>query len=562
MSRERETLEVDILFVGGGPASLSGALHLRNLIDSHNRHTASPAQQLGAVSIAVIEKGREIGAHNLSGAILDPIALRELMPAVDIGNIPTVIPVAKEHLWFLTSNRRIQFPWVPAPLNNHANFILSLNRFVRWLGEQADARGIDLFPGFAGTELLLEGNRLVGVRTGARGLDRQGQPKASYEPGVDILAKAIVFGEGVRGSLTKQVISRFQLDAGRNPALYAVGVKEVWEVPEDPSSAGVIIHTLGFPLKSETYGGGFLYHMGRMISLGLVVGLDYRDPFLDPYREFQRFKNHPQIASYLKKRGKVVHYGAKALPEGGYFSIPRSYFNGGILIGDGAELLNAQRLKGIHLAMKSGMMAAETLFQALLKSDFSESALSLYERLLMESWVGHELYRERNFRQGFQHGLWRGLLHSGFQMISGGRGIKARLSNRPGHERMRKIEETPPSTRALGETFQLKEKTTIDKASSVYYSGIRHDEDQPVHLLVADLDICHTRCTREYGNPCQYFCPAQVYELVDGHGSEGKRLQLNPSNCIHCKTCDIMDPYQIITWVPPEGGSGPSFMNL
>ncbi len=561
MGRVRETLEVDILFVGGGPASLSGALHLRNLIDSHNQSPAGPTRQLGAVSIAVIEKGREIGAHSLSGAILDPIALRELMPTVDIESIPTVTPVVKEHLWFLTSNRRIHLPWVPAPVNNRGNFILSLSRFVKWLGEQAEARGIDLFPGFAGTELLFEGDRLVGVRTGARGLDKQGQPKASYEPGVDILAKAIVFGEGVRGSLTKQVVSRLQLDAGRNPALYAMGVKEVWEVPDDPWSCGVIIHTLGFPLKSENYGGGFLYHMGRMISLGLVVGLDYRDPFLDPHREFQRFKNHPQIAAFLK-RGKVIHYGAKALPEGGYFSIPKSYFSGGLLIGDGAELLNAQRLKGIHLAMKSGMVAAETLFQGLLKNDFSESALSLYEKLLMESWAGKELHRERNFRQGFQHGLWRGLMHGGFQMISGGRGIKARLSNRPGHERMRKIEEIPPGTRASRETSQPKERTALDKATSVYYSGIRHDEDQPAHLLIADLDICHTRCAREYGNPCQRFCPAQVYEMVGGEGGEGRRLQLNPSNCVHCKTCDIMDPYQIITWVPPEGGSGPSFMNL
>ncbi|HET6961742.1 MAG TPA: NAD(P)/FAD-dependent oxidoreductase, partial [Terriglobia bacterium] len=408
--RERETLEVDVLFVGAGPASLSGALRLRQLIEAHNQNAAAGARKLDAVSIAVIEKGREIGAHTLSGAILDPVALKELLPNYQDLGAPLGTPVTHDTVCFLTETDKFALPFLPPPLRNHGNSIISLNRFVKWMGELAESRGIDLFPGFAGTELLFDGKRLIGVRTGDRGIGKDGQPLASFEPGVDILAKVVVFGEGVRGSLTKQLISRLQLDSGKSPQVYAIGVKEVWELPEESAAKGHVVHTLGYPLKPENYGGGFVYNMGRMLSIGLVVGLDYRDPYLDPHQEFQRFKTHPFISPMLKN-AKMAHYGAKAIPEGGFYTMPRSYFDGGLLIGDSASLLNSQRLKGIHLAMKSGMLAAETLLGALLTDDFSERSLSTYEDKLLASWAGKEVYGVRNFHQGFEHGLLPGMLN-------------------------------------------------------------------------------------------------------------------------------------------------------
>jgi electron-transferring-flavoprotein dehydrogenase len=560
MSREREVLEVDVLFVGAGPASLSGALHLRNLLDTHNRNAGSGSQKLESVSIAVIEKGREIGAHTLSGAILDPIALSELLPNYNELGAPLDTPVTQDAIYFLTSRSKFPFPFIPPPLNNHGNHVISLSRLVKWLGELAESRGIDLFPGFAGTELLFEGDRLIGVRTGDRGVDKEHQPKPGFEPGVDILAKIVVFGEGVRGSLTKQLVSRLKLDAGKSPQVYAIGVKEVWELPAESLDKGHVIHTLGYPLKHEDYGGGFIYNMGKLLSLGLVVGLDYRDPYLDPHQEFQRFKTHPFIASLLNG-AKLAHYGAKAIPEGGYYTIPQSHFHGGLIIGDGAGLLNSQRLKGIHLAMKSGMLAAETVLEALLKNDFSEQSLQTYEDRLRASWAGKEMYKVRNFHQGFEHGLFPGMINGALQFVTGGRGWKDPLPNRAGHERLEKIVSYYAQAASEPKPFEVDGNLTFNKVTNVYFSGTRHEEDQPAHLLIADLSVCYERCTPEYGNPCQRFCPANVYEMVETDG-QGKRLQLNPSNCVHCKTCDIMDPYQVITWVPPEGGGGPNYVNL
>lgn len=447
-------------------------------------------------------------------------------------------------------------------MDNQGNYIISLNRFVQWLGEQVAAKGVDLFPGFAGTELLFDGNRLAGIRTGDKGLDRQGQPKASFEPGVDILAKVVVFGEGVRGSLTKQLVERLKLDQGRNPQLYAIGVKEIWELPEESSQKGQVIHTLGYPLRHENYGGGFIYNMGSLLSVGLVTGLDYEDPTLDPHLCLQQFKAHPLIAGMLKG-AKLTHYGAKAIPEGGYYSIPKSAMNGGLIIGDSAGLLNSQRLKGIHLAMKSGLLAGETLMEGLLKKDFSEATLAGYETRLKASWVEKELFAVRNFRQGFEHGLFTGILNAGLQTFTGGRGWKDPLKLKAGHERMRKILINDEPAGAKGSQAPgFDGELTISKATDTYFSSVKHEEDQPTHLLISDYDICNQRCEREYGNPCLRFCPANVYEMAEREDGKGRYLQLNPSNCIHCKTCDIMDPYQIITWVPPEGGGGPNYVNL
>jgi electron-transferring-flavoprotein dehydrogenase len=561
MDETREVLEVDVLFVGAGPASLSGALHLRNLIDAHNARTEIGGKKLDSVSIAVIEKGREIGAHILSGAILDPVALRELIPDFAKLDAPLSCPVTHDSIYYLTTGGQIRFPLIPPPLNNHGNIIISLNRFVKWMAKLVEAREVDLFPGFAGTELLFEGERIIGIRTGDRGVNRNGAHKESYEPGVDILAKAVVLGEGVRGSLTKQLIQRLNLDAGKNPAVYAIGVKEVWELPDSSDDQGHVIHTLGYPLKHENYGGGFVYNMGSMLSLGLVVGLDYKDPYLDPHQEFQRFKTHPFIASLLKG-ARMAHYGAKAIPEGGYYAIPKSHFHGGLIIGDSAGLLNSQRLKGIHLAMKSGMLAAETTYQALLKNDFSEEAFGLYASLLRRSWIEEELYRVRNFHQGFEHGLVPGILHAGLQTLTGGRDWKERLWNSPGHERMQRVTDYYGQEIHPPPPFSVDGQRTFSKVNNVYFSGTKHEEDQPAHLLIEDLDICNHRCTQEFGNPCQRFCPASVYEMASHEDGKGRHLQINASNCVHCKTCDIMDPYQIITWVPPKGGGGPNYVNL
>jgi len=556
----RETLEVDILFVGAGPGCLSGAIHLKKLIEAHNQ-TAVPSEKLEAVSIAVIEKGREIGAHNLSGAILDPIALKELIPDYQKRNAPLGTPVKKDSIYYLTVKNQFRLPLVPPSLNNQGNYIISLSRFVKWLGELAEAKGIDLFPGFAGTELLFEGDQVIGVRTGDKGIGRENRLKSSHEPGVDILAKAVILGEGVHGSLVKQARHRFNLDEGKFPQVFAIGLKEVWELPTESTAKGQVIHTLGYPLRHEDFGGAFLYHMGQRIALGLVVGLNYKNPYLDPHEEFQRLKTHPLIASLLVG-AKLAHYGAKALPEGGYYSIPKSYFNGGLIIGDAAGLVNSMRLKGIHLAMKSGMLAAEALLQALLKKDFSERTLGQYALLLRNSWVGRELYQVRNFHQGFEHGLLPGVFNAGLQMITGGRGWKDPLGNRAGYEQMRSIVDYYGQKTVSPAGIEVDGEMTFNKTTNVYFSGTKHEEDQPVHLLIRDTSVCHERCTEEFGNPCQRFCPANVYEMVPRENGPGLQLQLNPSNCLHCKTCDIMDPYQIITWVPPEGGGGPNYVNL
>lgn len=556
----RETLEVDILFVGAGPGCLSGAIHLKKLIEAHNQ-TAVPSEKLEAVSIAVIEKGREIGAHTLSGAILDPIALKELIPDYQKRNAPLGTPVKKDSIYYLTVKNQFRLPLVPPSLNNQGNYIISLSRFVKWLGELAEAKGIDLFPGFAGTELLFEGDQLIGVRTGDKGIGRENRLKSSHEPGVDILAKAVILGEGVHGSLVKQARHRFNLDEGKFPQVFAIGLKEVWELPTESTAKGQVIHTLGYPLRHEDFGGAFLYDMGQRIALGLVVGLNYKNPYLDPHEAFQRLKTHPLIAALLVG-AKLAHYGAKALPEGGYYSIPKSYFNGGLIIGDAAGLVNSMRLKGIHLAMKSGMLASEALLQALLKKDFSERTLGQYALLLRNSWVGRELYQVRNFHQGFEHGLLPGVFNAGLQMITGGRGWKDPLGNRAGHEQMRSIVDYYGQKTVSPAGIEVDGEMTFNKTTNVYFSGTKHEEDQPVHLLIRDTSVCHERCTEEFGNPCQRFCPANVYEMVPQENGPGLQLQLNPSNCLHCKTCDIMDPYQIITWVPPEGGGGPNYVNL
>lgn len=550
---ERERLEVDVLFVGAGPASLCGAITLARQARATNR----------ALEIVVIEKAAEVWNHAISGAVLDPRALDELDPQWREHGVPVESQVTGDQLWYLTSRGKIKAPIVPPPLNNRGKYVVSLQKIVRWLAQQAEEAGAQIFPSFPGQELLWDGDRVIGVRTGDKGLDRDGKPKANYEPGADLLAKIVILGEGPLGTLAKQAISKLHLSDGREPAVFAIGVKELWQCPPGSVQAGGVIHTLGYPLSPETFGGAFIYGMANdILDIGMVTGLDSRDPTTDGHNEMQRLKQHPQIARMLAG-AKLIRYGAKAIPEGGLFAMPRLYADGLMIAGDSAGFLNGMRLKGIHLAMKSGMMAAQTAWDALQAQRYDASTLSAYQRRFEESWAHRELRRARNFHQGFEHGLFAGLTNAGLATITGGRGfgVADRLRGKAGYDVMEKRGYRPPeSPRAA-----IDNALTFDKLTDVYHSGTNHDEDQPCHLHVADTNLCRDRCTIEYGNPCKFFCPAAVYEPLFERKGDGKvegRLQINFTNCVHCKTCDIADPYQIITWVPPEGGGGPVYTSM
>ena len=520
----------------------------------------------GPLAIAVLEKARAAGAHMLSGAILDPSALRDLISDWKEKGAPLEAAVHDDQVYFLTAHGKIRFPFTPSPLENHGCYVISLNRFVNWLARLTGEAGIDVFAGFSGTEVLYAGGRIVGVRTGDRGIGRNGERKATFEPGVDIHAKVTIFADGVRGNLTKSLIRRLSLDQDRLPQVYAIGIKELWEVPPDRLPAGTVIHTMGYPLRFQEFGGGFLYALpeGRL-SVGFVSGLDYRDPMFDPHVAFQHFKRHPLVAELLAG-GQMVRYGAKALPEGGWHAIPRCYADGALIVGDAAGFLNSLRLKGIHLAMRSGMFAAEAAYEAVRADDLSAARLSKYQEVMDGSSVRQELYPVRNVHQSFGYGLLAGLVYSGLSLVTGGWWLRDPMPSQAGHERIAKVaayyRAQHPAPEQVTNPIKVDRKLTFDKLTNVHYSGTRHGEDQPSHLIVHDTDICRSRCREEYGNPCLRFCPARVYEMVDAEDGSGKRLQINASNCVHCKTCDIMDPYQIIDWVPPEGGDGPNYEGM
>jgi electron-transferring-flavoprotein dehydrogenase len=557
---DRPQMEADVVIVGGGPAGLACALRLSQLIDEHN--AKHPDAALTKENIYVLEKAREIGQHCLSGALLDPRSMRELLPGFE-KKAPLDAEVTKEAVYFLTRSGKFKSPITPPPMRDHGNYVISLNRFAKWLGEKVEAAGITVFAGFAGSELLIEDGRVTGVRTDDKGVDKNNQPKGNFEPGYDLKAKVVILAEGTRGSLTKQLIVRFNLDHDRNPQTYGVGVKELWELPSGRIAPGEVIYTMGWPLTSKEYGGAWIYGgKDNIVSLGFVTGLDYPDPRLDPHRVLQEFKKHPFIARLLED-GKMVRYGAKSLPYGGWWAIPPIAGDGWMILGDSAGFLNSQRLKGIHLAIKSGMLAAETAFDALTRIDFSAAALGQYQQRVEKSWIKDELWKVRNFHQGFEHGLWHGMMHAALQQVTGGRGLHARYAASAGHRRLKKLAELPAD--GDGEAHLLGDakgdgNLTFDKLTDLYHSGTKHEEDQPAHLVIHDTNICNTRCAAEFGNPCQHFCPANVYEMVEAADvPHGKQIHLNPSNCVHCKTCDIMDPYEIITWVPPEGGGGPNY---
>jgi electron-transferring-flavoprotein dehydrogenase len=578
---EREQIEMDVVFVGAGPANLAAALHLKNQIKEHDEFVEKglrPGNKIGEIEIGIVEKGSFVGAHILSGAVMDPIAIRELMPDFLEQGCPVDSVVIEDAFWYLTEKKGIDSPIVPPPLKNKGKYIISLSKVCEWLAEKCEEAGINIFPEFPASEVLYDENdRVIGIRTGDKGVDKEGRPKANFEPGVDILAKVTVLGEGSRGSLTKQLTARLGLN--KEEQVFSIGVKELWEVPTGNFIEGKVVHTLGFPSDTQTYGGGWIYGLkNNVISIGYVTGLDYKDPLIDPHAEFQKFKTHPKVAAVLAG-GKMLKYGAKSINTGGYWTMPKLYADGVLLVGECAAFLNGQRIKGIHLAMKSGMLAAETIVGALDHQDFTSNTLRHYAEKVDGSWIYDELHPVRNFHAAFQKGRWSALINTGLQFATKGLawGFMPKEHHIAGHERMELLDGSRqlavggeanglgPSDHLRSErysTVSFDKTTTFDKITDVFHAAVAHDEDQPSHLHILDTEICATRCVEEYGNPCQRFCPAAVYEMEQNATTGRREIKVNFSNCVHCKTCDIADPYQIINWVTPEGGGGPNYKGM
>ncbi len=552
---EREELEVDVLLIGAGAASLSCAIHLRRLLEEKG---------MGDKTVLVLEKAEEVGYHVLSGAVMDPKGIAELFPDWRERDFPVQADVRDDCLDVLLGGGggfRLKGPLMPPTLHNHGNCIVSLYHVVRWLKDRAEEAGVEVYPGFAGARTLYDGDRVVGVQTRDAGIAKDGEKKPTFEPGMDVRAPVTVFGEGTRGNLAKELIERLKLSDPDHPQMYATGVKELWEIPAERGREllGSVIHTVGQPLGWSGYGGGWVYGLpDNRLSIGYVVGLDHGDPNLDPHAMFVQWKQHPRVARLLEG-GKVVRYGAKTIPEGGYFAMPKLAGDGFCLVGDSAGFLNMARLKGIHLAIKSGMLAAEGIAEALEKGDTSAAGLAGYPRRFEQSWARDELWKFRNFRQAFQSGFFSGSLDAGLQLVTGGRGLVAKRKGHADHTAMRRVESARLQKPAFNDT------DAMDKLTDVYWSGAIHEEDQPSHLVVTDPSICVDRCTQEFGNPCQHFCPAAVYEWPTAEELGGARTEgvtINASNCVHCKTCDVADPYQVIEWVVPEGGGGPKYIDM
>ncbi len=530
---ERDVMEYDVCVVGAGPAGLAFAIRLKQL---------NPEQM-----ICVLEKGSELGMHSLSGAVLEPAAMDELLPEWRDAKLPIKVEAKDDKFFFLTKKKAIRFP-NPPQMNNHGNYIISLGGLVKWLGEQAEALEIDVFPGFSGKEALIEDGKVVGVRCGDMGVNADGTPGSAFAPGVDIRAKLTVMGEGCRGSMSKQLIKRFELDKDKSPQTYGLGFKELWKVPAGRVTPGSIQHTVGWPVDTKTYGGSFLYHLDEdRVYIGYVVGLDYQDPNFVPFEAFQQFKHHPKIKALLEG-GEILSSGARTIIEGGFQSLPKMEMPGALLIGCAAGTLNVPKIKGIHMALRSGMFAAKHFHE----KQSSEG----FDKVFRESIAGQELKKVRNIRPGFNKGFWFGMMNAALETITFGK-LPWTIKNHSDHDALKKLSDNATPERPYVE----RDLPPRDRLASVYFAATEHDESQPAHLKVADTNICATTCAEEYGNPCTKFCPANVYEMIDD-GNGGKKLQINAANCVHCKACDIKDPYEIITWTTPEGGSGPNYQNL
>ncbi len=558
---ERETLEVDVLFVGAGPANLAAAIRLQQLVADHNQRAEKANRPpIEPLTVAMIEKGSEVGSHQMSGAVLDPTPLKELIPDFQDRGCPLESPVTSDSLYFFTPTKSFRFPVTPPAMRNHGNYVVSLSKFTRWLGAAAEEAGVDVFAGFAGTEVLYEGRRVVGVATGDKGLNGEGKPKENFEAGIDIRAKCTVFGEGVRGYLAKQLIPKLGLDAGKHPQVFETGVKEVWECQPGRFSPGMVVHAMGYPLSRDTAGGSFIYGMkDNLLTIGLVASLDYHDPFLEPYAELQKLKSHPCVAKWIGG-GKPVAYGAKALAAAGYYAVPKLTFDGGLLVGESAQLLDISRLKGIHVGMRSGMLAAEAIFSNLVKGDsFTAEKLSPYPSRFSKSREGRDLYRSRNFHAAVSRGFPQTFFHLLSQQLTGGRGLVDPMPLKLDRDEYQTVEERHGDPKAKIPT-PAPGKHDLDKLTAVDNSGTAHDEDQPCHLKIRNFQVCYDLCGERYRYPCNRFCPAKVYEILEEEGN--RKLQVNFTNCVHCQTCDIKCPEDNILWTPPEGGGGPKYTLL
>ncbi|MCE3232088.1 MAG: electron transfer flavoprotein-ubiquinone oxidoreductase [Rickettsiaceae bacterium] len=533
----REQMNFDVVIVGAGPAGLSAAIKLKQLKPE--------------ASVCVVEKGAEVGAHILSGAVIEPRALDELIPDWKKKGAPLNTPVKKDVFRVLTcSKTSFRLP-TPPQMKNHGNYIVSLGNLCRWLAEQAMGLGVEIYPGFAAAEVLYENDKVAGIATGDMGIGKNGEKLPSYQQGVELRGKYTLFAEGCRGSLTENLYKKFNLRENCDSQTYGIGIKELWEVPSEVHDQGSVLHTAGWPLDSKTYGGSFLYHLeNNQVAVGFVIGLDYDNPYLSPYDEFQRFKLHPKIRPIFEN-AKRISYGARALNEGGYQSIPDLVFPGGAIIGCGAGFLNVPKIKGSHNAMKSGMLAAESVAEAL---NGNAEDLSSYPKNLKKSWIYKELHKVRNIRPGFKKGLWLGLLNAAFETLTFGLAPWT-LKNESDHKCMKKASECKKIDYPKPDG-----KITFDKLTSVQLSNTNHEEDQPCHLTLLDKSVPVNINLKEYDGPEQRYCPAGVYEFIDADG--GKKLQINAQNCVHCKTCDIKDMTQNIKWVTPEGSGGPRYPNM
>ena len=546
-SPEDEAMNFDVVIVGAGPSGLSAAIKLGQLAKENNRE----------ISICVVEKGSEVGAHILSGAVLEPRALKELFPDLpkiieQDETIPLKTPAIEDSFLLLTGKKHFKLS-TPPQMKNHGNYILSLGNLCRWLAKKSEELGVQIFPGFPAKEIVYNNEgKVAGIITGEFGINPDGTKKNSYQPGVKILGKYTLFAEGCRGSLTRTLEEKFNLREESSPQTYAIGLKELWEIPAEKHNQGTITHTVGWPLERDTYGGSFIYHLeNNQISIGYVIGLDYSNPHLNPFREFQKFKTHPYVTKLLKG-GKRISYGARALNEGGFQSIPKLSFPGGALIGCGAGFMNVPKIKGSHTAMKSGMLAAEAIFERL---DDDNADLNIYESKLKSSWIYDELKKVRNIRPSFKNGFWKGLIYSAIDsLILRGRAPWT-FKHHEDHKQLK------PADKCKKPVYPEPDgKITFDLLSSVFISNTNHEEKQPIHLTLKDSSIPINTNLKLYDAPEQRYCPAGVYEIVEENNEP--RLQINAQNCLHCKTCDIKDPTQNIVWTTPEGGGGPNYPNM